>query len=134
MNAFQCYNFSGASPDGIVQCGCCGAGLTEVKCPYSVRGLSAEEWKLNWLKYENQQVTISREHSYFYQIQAQLAICEKKYCDLVVWSDKSLIVKRIFPDPVFWEKVLNKANTFHKQIIMPELVAKFFTRCKLLNN
>ena len=131
---FVCYNFSGASPDGTVQCSCCGAGLIEVKCPYSVRGLFAEDWKLNWLKYENNQVTISKEHSYFYQIQAQLAICEKEYCDLVIWSEKSLLVKRIFPDPEFWKIILNKVNIFHKQIIMPELVAKYFSRSKVPNN
>ena len=31
------YPYLGASPDGLVMCACCGNGLLEVKCPYSVR-------------------------------------------------------------------------------------------------
>ena len=31
------YPYLGASPDGLVTCACCGNGLLEVKCPYSVR-------------------------------------------------------------------------------------------------
>ena len=27
----------GASPDGIVQCDCCGKGVVEIKCPFSCR-------------------------------------------------------------------------------------------------
>ena len=27
----------GASPDGLIFCSCCGSGVLEVKCPYSVR-------------------------------------------------------------------------------------------------
>ena len=28
---------SGATPDGVTECECCGAGLTEIKCPYKYR-------------------------------------------------------------------------------------------------
>ena len=31
------YPFLGASPDGLVCCSCCGKGLLEIKCPYSIR-------------------------------------------------------------------------------------------------
>ena len=27
----------GATPDGLVSCLCCGDGLLEIKCPYSIR-------------------------------------------------------------------------------------------------
>ena len=29
--------FIGASPDGVVECKCCGKGVLEIKCPYSHR-------------------------------------------------------------------------------------------------
>lgn len=29
--------FVGASPDGIVECNCCGTGVLEIKCPYSCK-------------------------------------------------------------------------------------------------
>eukprot|EP00731_Ephydatia_muelleri_P003205 Em0001g3205a len=31
------YPHLGASPDGLVSCLCCGAGVIEIKCPYSIR-------------------------------------------------------------------------------------------------
>ena len=31
------YPFIGASPDGMTDCLCCGAGVPEVKCPYCIR-------------------------------------------------------------------------------------------------
>ena len=38
------HSYIGASPDGVVQCGCCGKGLVEIKCPFCVKdGLPEEE-------------------------------------------------------------------------------------------
>ena len=37
------YPFMGASPDGIINCECCGFGVLEVKCPYSCRDTSFRE-------------------------------------------------------------------------------------------
>ena len=31
------YPYLGASPDGFIQCECCGDGIIEIKCPFSVR-------------------------------------------------------------------------------------------------
>lgn len=30
-------SYIGASPDGIVNCNCCGQGVVEVKCPFCVK-------------------------------------------------------------------------------------------------
>ena len=35
--------FVGASPDGIVQCSCCGCGVLEMKYPYSCKDQSFED-------------------------------------------------------------------------------------------
>lgn len=32
------YPYFGASPDGIVECDCCGRGVLEIKCPYTLKG------------------------------------------------------------------------------------------------
>ena len=29
--------FIGTSPDGVVQCTCCGTGVIEIKCPFSCK-------------------------------------------------------------------------------------------------
>lgn len=36
------YPYMGASPDGLVQCKCCGNGLLEIKCTYTHKDLSPD--------------------------------------------------------------------------------------------
>jgi len=36
------FPIQGASPDGIVECNCCGEGVLEIKCPYCVRDCTEE--------------------------------------------------------------------------------------------
>ena len=88
----------------------------------------ARDWNLNWLKIEDDEVTMAKEHPYYYQIQSQLAICEKDYCDFIIWSKKSLIVKRVYLEHQCWSKIVERTTIFHKNVIMPELVGKFYTR------
>lgn len=35
--------FLGASPDGIINCACCGRGVLEIKCPFKHRNSSIDE-------------------------------------------------------------------------------------------
>ncbi len=41
------HNYIGASPDGIINCTCCGTGVLEVKCPYSHQGERISECAAN---------------------------------------------------------------------------------------
>ena len=40
--------FIGASPDGVVECKCCGKGVLEIKCPYSHREQLAFALRKSW--------------------------------------------------------------------------------------
>ncbi len=40
------YPLMGASPDGIINCQCCGCGVLEIKCPYSCHDKTFQE-KIN---------------------------------------------------------------------------------------
>lgn len=35
--------FLGASPDGILQCKCCGTGVLAIKCPYKFRNYTLDQ-------------------------------------------------------------------------------------------
>ena len=52
----------------------------------------------------------------------------RKYCDFVVWTNKSMVVERIYPDDKFVEETLPKAKEFFERGILPELAAKFYSR------
>ena len=78
----------GASPDGIVSCKCCGRGVLEIKCPYCHRNkaieVAAADKKFCLKKNSDGLLCIDSEHSYYYQAQCQLFVCDLKYCDFCV--------------------------------------------------
>lgn len=87
------YSHLGASPDGYVNCTHCEDhnGLIEIKCPSSShwRTKTPEECAMDkkfFCCLVNGKVRLKRNHSYFYQVQGQLAISGRKWCDFVVWT------------------------------------------------
>ena len=42
--------YIGASPDGLMSCSCCGEGLLEMKCPFSIANQSPLEACLDYLE------------------------------------------------------------------------------------
>ena len=62
------------SPDGPVNCKCCGLGTVEVKCPHSVKNgnihLKEVYSKTDFLEEFNGQPRLKRSRKYFTQVQA----------------------------------------------------------------
>ena len=100
------FPFLGASPDGMVSCDCCGEGCLEVKCPYCQRHKELD-------KNDNSscletvgdtgKLRLKKSHAYYYQVQCQIFVCEKDYCDFVVWTEVDYHYERIEPDVEFWK-------------------------------
>ena len=125
------YPHMGASPDGIVNCACCGRGVIEIKCPYSCRDktfLEATGEKDLFLDVVDGKQQLKRKHTYYYQVQAQMKFCQCLYCDFVVWSEKDTVIERIVPDMEFIESALEKATKFFRYGILPELLGKYYTK------
>ena len=74
------YLMSGASPDGLVQCTCCGEGLVEIKCSYTLRE-SSDFGQLAWMCLVDDIYCLSRSHRHDFQVQMQLFVTNKMYCD-----------------------------------------------------
>ena len=116
------YPFLGASPDGHTQCDCCGQGLLETKCPFSGRHGHPQELKGkpgSFLKANG----LSRSHKYYTQVQGQLALCDKDFCDFVVWTPKGIIIERITRDLPFGEKLIAKLTALYVENMLPELIS-----------
>lgn len=126
------YPHMGATPDGIVTCECCGRGVLEIKCPFSCRDKSFAEAATTNSRFfltENDGVfTLKRNHAYYYQIQLQMKLCETTFGDFIVWREGDLIVERIYIDDSFLVHALEKATTFFKLGILPEILGKWYTR------
>ncbi|GFU39859.1 yqaJ domain-containing protein [Trichonephila clavipes] len=87
-----------ASPDGLVG----DDGLIEIKCPYSARFesnlLEFLITKKNSLgfKFSNERgIYLPLNHKFYFQIQGQLFITQRKWCDLYLWCKKDSLTLRI---------------------------------------
>ena len=126
--------FFGASPDSFLECECCGMGVLEVKCPYSCKFASLKdvaERSSNFClqKDDEGNFRLDKNHPYFYQCQMQILVTERLYCDFVVWGlSGDIHIERIFLDKSFIELQLEKAEKVFQLAIIPELLAKWYTR------
>jgi putative phage-type endonuclease len=125
----------GCSPDGIVTLENGESGLLEIKCPASDkwRTHSPAECGLDsdfcCSLDENQNLKLKINHNYYFQVQGQMAICNKKWCDFVIWTLKPpLSVERIYFDESFWLKCLSKLNSFYVKSMLPELFTQRLLR------
>ena len=116
------YPHLGASPDGIISCLCCGDGLVEVKCPYSIRDESpttTEKANFYLKPLPDGGRALSKSHNYYYQVQGQLIILNLPFCDFVCWTPNGMHVERIERDDMFCEAMLSTLETFFVDEVLP---------------
>lgn len=80
--------FLGASPDALFD----EDVIAEIKCPASIKDMSPQEAfkvkKLTCLQEKNGALKLKETHNYYYQVQGQLNISQRKLCYFVVWTPK----------------------------------------------
>ncbi|XP_064463680.1 uncharacterized protein LOC135374682 [Ornithodoros turicata] len=130
------YPFIAASPDRLVKEGDMD-GLLEVKCPLSKRGITAEEAsndKRFCCSIVDGEVRLKPSHAYFYQVQGQMAVAEREWCDFVIWTNDgagngTTHVQRIDFDRSFWEEeILPGILHFVRHALVPEVLTKRIQR------
>ncbi|KAK6186542.1 hypothetical protein SNE40_008562 [Patella caerulea] len=129
------YPHLGASPDGLVIIDSQVEGVIEIKCPYKWRFSTLEEAAKDsqfYCEYETGQLKLKKTHSYYYQVQAQMAITKTKWCDFILWTLKDYHKERIEFDAKFWEGCLDHVNLFYIDFILPELFSRRVKRGKPL--
>ena len=125
----------GASPDSKIECACCGKGVVEVKCPYTLKDKTIlEKCKTDTnfcLTMVGDKFTLKKTHQYYYQVQAQIFLCNVSYCDFVLYSPhEATFMERILPDDAFWVTNVEKAEQFFNRCVLPEILGKKFTKKK----
>jgi hypothetical protein len=134
----------GASPDGIVNCTCCGKGTLEIKCLYCHREdeieIVAQDPKSCLMTGEDGTVSLLRSHQYFYQVLTQIFVCDVEFGDFCVCtfpnglaSPPNIHIERILPNYQVWEKCVEQATAFFQKCILPEIVARYFTMQSLVS-
>lgn len=122
------YPYLGTSPDGIVTCSCCGKGLMEINCTYKYKDLSPSsdialaDKNFFLEKKSNGNICLRRSHSYYDQVQGQLAICDLSYCDFVCWTKQGIFVERIIKDTTYLDGALPCLKQFFHKYLLPEVM------------
>ena len=103
-------------------------GLAEIKCPYSHQNNTPEQACSNkdfFYALENGVfVKLKRAHPYYSQIQGQLAMTQRKWCDFVVNTPKGLSIERVPFDRDFWKsELLPKLTSFFDNCLGPEIIS-----------
>ncbi|CAG9771483.1 unnamed protein product [Ceutorhynchus assimilis] len=111
--------FLGASPDGLIG----EKGIIEVKCLPSIKGKLVESEVPHCYSIINNEITLKQNHNYFYQVQGQLNITNRDFCDFVICTDDDFHIERINIDRELWSTtMLPKLTTFYVNSILPEIV------------
>lgn len=126
------FPYFAGSNDGIISCKCHGNGCLEIKCLKILESKPSFEELTNKpnniLNKQGNKYVLEKTHELFYNVQLQINLISLNYCDVVIWSPKEFLLITVQPDVDFWNVAMKKASTFHEQIIMPELLGKFYTK------
>ena len=108
--------FLGATPDALIHCDCCGDGCLEIKCPFTGREKIIFELlgDDSFLLDENVITKLNVNDNYYYQIQCQLFVTKKSYCDFFVWTTKDWHLERISIDMEFCNEMIAQSRKFFK--------------------
>ena len=107
----------GASPDGKASCDCCGEVLIEIKCPFCKRDSMIDN-SIDCIISENNNLQLNRSHQYYYQIQCQLLVSGKEYCDCIVWTEKDMFVERLSINTSLCDDIISKSEAFFKRTVL----------------
>lgn len=123
------------SPDGLVELPGSSQpfGIVEYKCPYSLAhadasspqtaeaAAAAKKKGFFCILDKSGELKLKRNHDYYYQVQGNLAITKRQWCDFVVWTPQGTSMERINADKDFWEATKQKLVHFYKEAVLPEL-------------
>lgn len=119
------YPFIAASPDGLL------GELTavEIKCPYTSRYEIAHEGNVECLqKFGKNGLQLKTNHRYYYQVQGQLMVTGKLFCDFLVYTYKSLIRITVKRDEAFITEMRAKLVDFYDEYMRPAILNKYLYR------
>ncbi|KAL5238042.1 hypothetical protein ACI65C_005452 [Semiaphis heraclei] len=122
-------HYLAASPDGLIN----EDSIIEIKCPSSIKEYTPQEAvtlkKLKYMTDYNGKLVLKKTDNYYFQVQGQLNIAEKKYCYFVVWSPKGFVIDKISRDESFWNtKIEPFVTRFYMDSLLPEIIDSRFDR------
>ena len=84
-----------------------------------------------YLQHTDDKYELKKQNSYYYQIQGQLHITHRNWCDFIVWKPSmtidNLFVERIYYDDSLWSiTIYPRLHRFYMGSMLPELASPRF--------
>lgn len=116
--------YLGATPDQLLYCKCCGEGLLEIKCPYSIRHTKPTHENVAYITLDKETGLnkLKQTHSYYSQVQGQMAITGREWCDFFVYTAHGYLIERIYFNEHYWLSNLKNLEYFFNNYVAVELV------------
>lgn len=113
-----------ASPDGVRSCVCHGVGLLEVKCCHKHQGFAVEDIPLHDSDFylERDTLRLKSNSKHYTQIQFQMYVCGKTFCDFVVYTKRGVHIQTVNYDAEFVGKLVQKCIDFALNELVPEIL------------
>jgi len=107
------YPYLAATPDGLVG----NSHVLEIKCPYSGRDQLIEPGKcFPFLCYNDGRLSLKKNHKYYDQVQAQMAITGRKCCYFAVFTFVDFKYIELNFDCEYWEEsMIPKLTLFYEK-------------------
>ena len=119
----------GASPDGLVYDQYTLVGVIEIKCPAVLEkchpvnaadSLTKKQMTTFCCRKVDDGLRLKIKHTYYHQVQMQMAVCGVLWCDFIVWSPLGIHVERIERADAFWLDTSAKLDTVYRTVVVPE--------------
>ena len=95
--------------------------ILEIKCPYSLQDSIPTNAPYLTSSMDGE-YKLSTTHKYYYQVQGQLGITGRPFCDFVCWTPQDIHVERILYDPDFFIEMELKLQNFFVSVILPRVL------------
>ena len=122
MVIFKDKPYISASPDLLVKCQCCGEGLCEIKCPESIKHQIPSSENVPYVYLKDNVVSLKKNHPYYYQVQGQMGITRRSYCDFFVFTFHGHLCIRILFDNAFFTDMIRDLSWFWSNFVVDSLL------------
>lgn len=117
--------FLAASPDRLLA----EATVIEVKCPYTARFQKISPTTVSYLtEGDDGKLKLKKNHPYYSQVQGQMMVSGRGFCDFLVYTYKGLENIWVLRDEEFISEMLTKLCYFYENYFKPALFEEFFYR------
>lgn len=98
--------------------------MVEVKSLYSKRSLMPHIAAVEYIYKENGTYRLKKETKWNYQIQGEMAFSKVTNADLVIYTNKGILIVEVLFDKYLWEEMLVKLNKFYSKHVISEILTQ----------